>query len=171
MVARLIAKFNSYYSQKPLLTTMITNAVSARRVEKLHPLIRADPWWHRRLDCSVHRSIQDAPTCASDERRHTKFHLVWSRAGRFEREAGQILAGSFAYLLRPPCLRFRATHSVHVVRFPHDTATIQMVRPAQQVVPSYTSARHHSGSSTCGHGSASLCSLQFGCLFHLYDDS
>lgn len=28
MVARLVAKFNSYYAQKPLLTTMITNAVS-----------------------------------------------------------------------------------------------------------------------------------------------
>jgi hypothetical protein len=27
MAARLIAKFNSYYAQKPVLTTMITNAV------------------------------------------------------------------------------------------------------------------------------------------------
>lgn len=26
---RLIAKFNSYYAEKPVLTTMITNAVSA----------------------------------------------------------------------------------------------------------------------------------------------
>ena len=32
MAARLMAKFNSYYASRPLITTMITNAVSCVRV-------------------------------------------------------------------------------------------------------------------------------------------
>lgn len=35
MAARLIAKFNSYYAQKPVLTTMITNAV-CENLQRLH---------------------------------------------------------------------------------------------------------------------------------------
>jgi hypothetical protein len=35
MAARLIAKFNSYYAQKPVLTTMITNAVGGTTLRRL----------------------------------------------------------------------------------------------------------------------------------------
>lgn len=34
IVGRLVAKFNTYYDKRPLLTTMVTNAVRSQRMTK-----------------------------------------------------------------------------------------------------------------------------------------
>jgi hypothetical protein len=63
---RLIAKFNSYYAEKPVLTTMITNAVSAipPSPHVSQPQLTGslpDPRWHSRHRCPVpHRNQNPA---------------------------------------------------------------------------------------------------------------